>query len=203
MSCIHSHTPTISPPLSWASALDLQTVFALESRVGWTRACSRMNERDTGVCGMLQLCRGIRHSPGWLCVLVPTRYTCGVRRGVCLFRYHARVICTLFRLHCYYRSTRTVPLCYYISWYCNQPSDWKMLITISKLLHIFTSRTHLSCLWCLVVHSSNGKLFMKDTSSVLAILWFVSDCFALSAEHNILWRCAFWKGRSKEREITE
>jgi len=38
MSCTHSHTPTNSPPLSWASALDLLTVSALRSRVGWTPA---------------------------------------------------------------------------------------------------------------------------------------------------------------------
>ena len=50
---------------------------------------------DTGNCGMLQLWPGIRHSQGWHCVPPPTRYTCGVQRGVCLFRYHAKVICTL------------------------------------------------------------------------------------------------------------
>ena len=50
---------------------------------------------DTGNCGMLQLSRGIPHSQGWHCVPPPTRYTCGVQRGVCLFRYHAKVMCTL------------------------------------------------------------------------------------------------------------
>jgi len=44
----HSHTPTNSPPLCWASALDLLTVSALGSRVGWTPA--RNNERTDYDC---------------------------------------------------------------------------------------------------------------------------------------------------------
>ena len=43
-------------------------------------------------CAMFQLWRGIQSSQDWRCVPAPIRFTCGVQRGVFLFRYHAKVI---------------------------------------------------------------------------------------------------------------